>query len=379
MNHLLFFFALSLFSPSAFSKDRTELDATMQRLFHSLVNLQIMAATPERFATPENQEAVKRDLEVLAKAKHAFPTKPKSEEPGMTAVISAFSDYVKETRDSLSHGNTEFARHRVRTMGSFCLSCHSRTASPQDFEDVASRVSQLPLKDFEKAQLFAATRQFDKAIGTFRLYLQATPKSELDFLNYTRGLQDYVRLMVRVKQDPESTLKTLETLAKRKDLPEYDKRLIKTWAKDTAFWNNDKIKSADLTPEALLERAETLVKRAESLYAYPSDENGDISYLRASGYLHELLERDPKSKLRGEALYLLGITYGALQESFLWDLDKVFFEQCIRENPHSELSKKCYRRYMKAIYFNYSGTGGTYVPDEAMAKIKELRDLTASK
>lgn len=366
---------VSLVTAVTFGKERPDLDPTMIRLFNSLMNLEIMAVSPERFKSPENKEIIQKDLETLFRIKHSFPAKMKSEEPGMMAVLSLFTEYIKDTKDNYERGNSEYARHRVKTMGSFCLSCHSRNMPGWDFEDVQNRVDKLPLRDFEKAELYGATRQFDKALASSWLYLEGTPKTELDFIQFTRTLRNHVRLLVRVKQDPIATKKMLDLFAKRKGLPEFDRRLIRAWQKDAEFWVKDKVNSSDLTPEALFKKAEGLISRATSLQSYPSDDNGDISYLRATSYLHEILDRDAKSKTRGRTLYLLGIAYGSLKESYLWDLDALFFEQCIRENAHTELSRQCFERYIKAIYINQPVFSESFLSEDALKKMGELGAL----
>jgi len=365
-------------SPLAYPKERPELDETMKKLFNAFMNLEVMAVSSARFSDAENREVIKRDLDTVSAIKHSFPTKMKSEEPGLMAVLSLFKDYINDTQDQFSRGNTEYARHRVKTMGNFCMSCHSRT-SGADFEDISERVKSLHLDEFEKAELYGATRQFDKAMASYWLLLQSPPKDEMGFVTYTRGLQNYVRLLVRVKQDPDTTLKALDSLSKKKKLPEFDRRMLAAWAKDAAFWTKDKLVVSDTTSEALVRKARTLIERAQSLHDFAADENGDISYLRASGYLHEVLDREAKSEKRGEALYLLGIAYESLQEPYLWDLNTVFYEECVREFPHSKQSEDCFHRYEKAIYFGFTGTGGTFVPANELKKLGQLRSLSTPK
>lgn len=373
---------LLLLSLSAFAhaKDRPELDGAMRKMFASLMNLEVLATSAEKFASSEHREIALKDLETLIAIQHALPKKMKAEEPGFAAIVREFQAYTKDTRDELVHGNTEYARHRVRTLGAFCLSCHTRLGTPQDYEDLSSRVEALKVSAYDKAGFYAATRQFDKAIASYKLFLDVSPKDEMGIVEYSRALREYVRLLVRVRGSAEDASKALDILAKKKDLPEFDRRLIAAWKKDIAFWVAEKSSpTRDLTSEALIRRAERLVEHAQSLQSFPSDENGDVSFLRATGFLHEALDRDPKADFRARALYLLGISYEALQEPFLWNLHRLFFDACVRENPHTEIAKKCYDRVARSVFFNYTGTGGTRVPEDELKKLAELRDLSAPK
>ena len=123
-------------------------------------------------------------------------------------------------------------------------------------------------------------------------------------------------------------------------------------------------------------QAKTFVDQATKQQLFAADPAGDVNFLRATNYIHEALQKEPKGKFRGEALYLLGTCYDALQDPLLWALDSLYFEACIREFPHTAVSKKCYSRYASKLYFGYSGSGGTFVPQDELKKLSELGKLS---
>ncbi|NDD04385.1 MAG: hypothetical protein EB078_05730, partial [Proteobacteria bacterium] len=156
-------------------------------------------------------------------------------------------------------------------------------------------------------------------------------------------------------------------------------RMADQWKKDAQHWLEDGDAKKKMSPEELIQKAQKLIERASSLQTFPADENGDISYLRASNYLHAALDDNPGSKLRVEALYLLGVAYSALQDPTVWDLDRLYFESCIREAPQTDLAKKCYRRYSDKIYMGYTGSAGTFIPEDEVKRLEELRKLAEGK
>jgi hypothetical protein len=201
----------------------------------------------------------------------------------------------------------------------------------------------------------------------------------MDVVEYTRSLRRALSITVRVKQNPKETLELIDSVTQRKDLPEFILRLAQQWRKDAQYWMDDKVTDKKMPPEELVDKSKKLIERAEKLQSFPADENGDISYLRASNYLHEALDESPQSKSRTEALYLLGVAYSALQDPTLWDLDRLYFESCIREAPHTDLAKKCYQRFSEKVYMGYTGSAGTFIPDDEQRRLEELRKLSDNK
>lgn len=376
---LAWIFILGLSSTLVLAKERPEVKSSMQLMFNSLLNLQPFLVSPEKFRNPKNAEIIRKDLNRLATLKHNFQKDVKSEEPGLYAISRMFHETIEDAKSRFKSGDFEYSRHRLRTATAFCFSCHSRVASEQNFQDLQKRVESSELTSFEKADVFAATRQFDKALKAYTDILQKAPSSTLEVIEYTRSLRRALSITVRVKQNPKETLALIEGIAQRTDLPEFLVRITQQWKKDAQFWLDEKQPTKKQTPEELVERAHKLIERASSLQAFPADENGDISYLRASNYLHEALDESPENKSRGEALYLLGVAYSALQDPTLWDLDRLYFESCVRELPHTELSKKCYHRYADKVYMGYTGSGGTFIPKDELKRLEELRKLSEAK
>ena len=342
----------------------------MKNAYQALLNLQVMAATPEKFGAAEHREWIETDLKTLAAARHAFGKGDRKIDPGLAATLAAFGDYVQEARDEFRKGSTEYTRQMVRGTGGFCLSCHARVPSPEDFQDASGRVETLKISTLKKAELFAASRQFDRALAAYRSILESKPQTAMDAVELGRALRHYVILLVRVKQDDELLASTLKKLSKRADLPEFLQSLASSLRDDAEFWRKDRVESRDLTASALLRHGRRLVERGESLRASSTLAGGEISFLRATGYLHEALAKGVADKERGETLYLLGSGYAALEDPSFAALDQAFFEACIRENPRTPFARKCFRKYLHGLVLD---------PERATEarrkKVNELREL----
>ena len=356
------------------AKERPEAVGRMREVFNALMNLQPMVVSEERFRDPKNKAEIEKDLKKLKQVSHVFSKKMLDEEPGLAAIAKLYSDYINDVQTQFSKGNTEYARNRVRTVSAFCLNCHTRVTTEKSFTDFQNRIDKEGFTLYEKAEMAAATRQFDKALAQYREFLSKTPKNEWEVVKYSRALRHAVNIAVRVKRDPQLTQAILDEAVKVKDLPEFVLDYVKQWKKDVVAWQQEG-KEEDIKGAKAIAKAKSLIEKATASQAFPADENADISLLRATSYLHEALDEKPNSDDRAEALYLLGMAYQVLQDPMLWDIDTIYYESCVREKPHSDLSKKCYRRYSDRIYLGYTGSGGTFIPESELKKLVELRKL----
>jgi hypothetical protein len=349
--------------------------AVMRSALDALFGLEPVVAHPERLRDPLQADDITQRLDTLAALNHAFPADPKAQEPATAALSGLFSQYALETRRRFTFGDRETIPARVRTLMSLCFSCHSRERADADFQDMEKHLESAKLPPLDKAQFLAATRQFDKALGQYAAVIAQPVKDERGRLVQARAVKDTLTLLVRVKDDAKATDAFLEGLAKRDDLPPFMKRSVLAWRRDVAAWRKENVDAAKASPKDLFSRAKALVAKASGPRTFLPDETNEVAHLRASAYLNLALAKDPKLPQRGEALFLLGVCAGALKSPLLWDVDLLFFEACVRENPKTPLAQKCFGQLSERLYFGFTGSSGTHLPDDELARLAALREL----
>ncbi len=369
------FLAMTLMVLSAADAGAKE-QVSMRDAFEALVRLQGVSSSPAALRDPKNALWVSADLRKLASLPHLFPADTRSQEPATAALAGLFTRYVEDTRRRFDARETDAVALRVHTLTGLCFTCHTRESAPVDFDDTQKRLEALGLSGLPRAQVLAATRQFDEALVEYRRLLDAPPKNERGMLEYTRALQDALAVLVRVKDDAPATLALLDTLLAKPELPAFLKGNLASWRRDAATWQAEKFDARKASPEVLLARAQKLMAAANgSGGPFSIDERKDLTWLRASGYLNLALGKEPHLKARGEALYLLGVCASSLRSPLWWDLDLLFFERCVRENPKAKVARRCFQQLSDRVYLGYTGSAGTFIPDDELARLSELRAL----
>ncbi|MCA3012858.1 MAG: hypothetical protein INH41_10720 [Myxococcaceae bacterium] len=263
----------------------------------------------------------------------------------------------------------------MRTLTSLCFTCHSRERAPEDYRAMDQHLADARLPPLDRAQFLAATRRFDEALDAYGAVVARPATDERARLVQARAIKDALTLLVRVKDDAKATDVFLEGLSRRDDLPAFLKRSVAAWRKDVSAWRKERFDALGASPVALFTRAKALVAKASGPRTFLPDETNDVAYLRASAYLNLALGKDPRLPQRGEALFLLGVCAGALKSPLLWDVDLLFFEACVRENPKTPLAQRCFAQLSDRLYFGFTGSSGTHLPDDELSRLSTLREL----
>lgn len=339
----------------------------------AVMALQPLLASSQAFSDPKNAATVNGSVAMLSRMKHQF-LRPFAQEPA-AALGELFSDSIDRAEADLASNRPDAARARLRSVTGMCLGCHARQVSPADFLAAGKLAQGSGLSALERAEFFAATRQFDAALALWADALSAPRTSEADGYALSRALRSALGVTVKVKDDPATTIALLEPQARRSDLPAWQEQIHRRWLADAKAWQAENLVATKATPTALFTRATELVDASRALdNVFPRDSER-VKLLRATAYLSLALEREPKAKWRGQALYQLGIATGAAFDPDLWELDGMYLEACVRENPHTALALRCFELLSERTTFSFTGSGGTRLPPDVAQRLDALNAL----
>jgi hypothetical protein len=279
---------------------------------------------------------------------------------------------VRHAHQAIRQGDLDYGRQLLKTTTSYCIACHTRHDQGPELPTFTLDPRVETLRPIERAELFAATLQFDKALAEYRAILSGDARAH--WLDWQQALRHALAITVRVKRSAELAGKIVELVLAQPSVPAFMKGNAASWAESIARWKSEP-KRGSSTDEELQAEMERLLDEAQRSQRYPADRAADILYLRASAAAHELLRRAPDDVAAVGAIRVLGMAYDVLSDPPLWPMHEIYYEACVRKQPHTPIAEECYRRYEEAIYFGYSGSGGTFIPEDVSATLKELKEL----
>lgn len=366
---LLSFLLLNTQCASTGEHDSMSWRAKMNLLSVSMGNLLPLASDPNKFNDPANNATIKKELKQIYKLASQIQTEKKvpDGDPVLKFSSKKFAGDMKSAYQQFSLGNKQQALFTINHMSNYCVSCHSRSDHGRSDVEYGWNIKLDQFSNNEKAQYYFATRQYNQGLNTFTKTFNNLVKN--DKKNLESGLLKALAISVRVKQNYKLSEQIVNKVLKSKS-PKYLKKYAKHWKKALKTWSKE-TEQQKMSRKAKYLQAKKLILKA---ITYKKPEYAYIEYLRASGYLHDVLMSDKKDYINGESLYLAGVAARPLRNINLWTLHESYFEACIKDWPQSRLAEKCYGELEKAWL-----SEGYLVDGEAPQPVKEklanLKDL----
>jgi hypothetical protein len=362
-----------------------ETRAVMDPIFGALRTVLPYSLSPERFRDPANRDTIAAGLATLGARAGDLARHGRTREASFAFLSGSLANDARELQKTFDEGRSEEARFRFRELIDTCVACHSRLPSDTSFplgERLVKSLDAQGLPLEERARLEVATRQFDAALASYEALFASPDALPVDF-DIMGELDDYLEISIRVKNDLERPIRTLETLSQREDTPQGLREDLRSWVLSLR-----QISKRDFSKASLAE-ARHQVSEAESFDPIDGDRRALIHYLAASSLLHRLIAEPrfaaaaagkggPETAELAEAYVLLG-TIEARVGRALWPWQaESLLETAIRLQPRTPLAQRAYALLDEFVTAGYSGTGGTQIPEDERAKLEELRVLSGA-
>lgn len=383
MQRTLLFLALVVFTSSA--EASLKWAQKMQELNKTLTEI-LPEITSHKPPTAQGLKKLERGAKKLADVSHVIhmgaakeaSVLPPEADPSIRFISDLFERETQHAYRALKAGHVDYAKQVLRMVTGFCIACHTRNDRGPDFPQLTLSPSVAKLSPMERGDLFAATRQFDKALETYEGVVADAKVASGQSLLWSRAFRSALSIAVRVRRDPDAALAVVAKAEKLERVPMFVQPYLAPWRKTLEAWKKEG-KRESSSEEQLFSEATRLHEAAREAQKYPLDHSGDLLYLRSSAVLHELLSAYPSGKHTAEALLMAGTSYELIEERSTSLLPEMYYESCVRHSPHSAIAQKCFQRFQEMILFGYTGSAGTSVPEDVQARMDELKELASPK
>jgi hypothetical protein len=352
----------------------------MQSLSKTLSSLLPLVASRTKFADPANQTKIESDTRSLSTLAHSLKsTDAPSSDPSLKMMSGLFEEDISRALDALRTGNRDYARHILRDTTSYCIQCHTQTNNGPQFPRLELGINTNELSPFEQAEFFSATRQFDRALESYKTALTSSDLAKDSPFEWQNAARSALAITVRVRSNAKETLSLIDDLLTNTALTNQTRKTALGWRKAVEEWKREPASGAS-NKQDVLRMADTLIKRASKNQEFPLDHTQDIAYFRASSMLHNLLQTLPQESLQNntqtaQALYLAGVSSEATRDLNFWTLHETYFEQCIRAKPKSDIARRCFDRLKASITIGYSGSAGTMIPPDVARRLESFKQM----
>jgi len=349
----------------------------MSGVFDAAAVLLPLAHRKGSFGDEAHAEAIRTSLDALSKHTEILAELGRTRDAGFAALARSISREVTAAEREFLLGDTAGAQERVSILTDHCVACHSRMASDADSQlgrRLLDRIDVSAMDLEDRARLETVTRQFHAALTTYEELLRKDD-SKASGVMQLWNVTAYLVLAVRVVGDLERPKKILDELAKTETLPDHVRADVRSWL--AALTEVQARPWPTKAPEQLAEaRALSVEARARSGHDF--DRAGLIHYTRASGLLLDYVDRNREPTVDlAEAYYLLGVAESHTGRASWLSSPELYLETAIRTAPASRFAAEALALLEWYTLVEYTGSGGTHVPDDVQELLDGLRHMVA--
>ncbi len=362
-------FALALCGSGALRADAALRDV-MGEIAGAMRFLLPASLADEDFRDPAQRQRIEQHLARLERSSQRLAKHGSEGDVAFSHLSRVLADDTLDVRQRFGAGYPQEAQFLVQQIAETCIACHSRLpgeAEPSLPGPSAreAQASELPL--VQRARLAYATHQFERALGSYEALLASPgiPPTDLDLLGH---LDDYLELCIRVRGELERPARALEGFAGREDLAPILRNQVLAWI--------DSLRALQRREPAAgaLQEARALLREARDTGRFGDARDALVYYLQASGVLHRFTAAPAQA--RGdlaEAYYLLGAIEAQVGRSFWPSQAEALLEAAIRSAPREPTAQRAYELLEEFLVAGYTGSDGTHVPPDILARLDALR------
>ncbi len=346
--------------------------AAMREIFDALTAAYVPSLDIQRFQAPESRAEVYEALKVLAKNGEKLAEHGVGLDHSYLFLRRAFAFDTEDLLEAYRIGSYESAQFYLRELTQTCFACHSRMPSERSFDfgkQFFEQAETQGLPALDAARLAVASRQFDAALRNYETLFRSTDWDTGEM--YAVGaFEDYLIVALRVENDFDRAIKTLEAFRDRPDTPRYLKTYVDGWVQSLREIQAQEIVSDDLGA------ARELMRQAQLRSLFPEDPKGLVHFIAVSAHLHRFIASNAEDPVkRAEAYFLLGVAESRITRSYWLSETTFFLENAIRLNPKSPMAKQAYAYLEEDILLGYTGSSGMHVPDDVQEYLQSIRML----
>lgn len=327
------------------------------------------AQDQEAFSAPAARAEIARALAELRANAAALRAHGGEESPAFAFFSRRLAEDAAEVEERFAANSVDEARFLLQELSDDCVACHVRLPDARPHPVGATLARDFAgAEPLARVRLQLATRQFDAAVATYE-EMFASEQHAPPTLDIDGALDGFLIVAIRVRGDLARAERGLAVLAARPSTPPYLAQLLATWRRALL----------DLAPYAssqALSDARNLLRLGDKLRRYPADRAALVHDFMASGVLHRALAAGGLTPLEtARASYLLGTAELRSDPSRRIPQAEWYLESAIRSAPGSDIAQDAYALIEQQAFLDWSGSGGTEIPEDVRAHLRTLRAL----
>ena len=321
----------------------------------------------------KEKERLQTSVESLLKHVNALEKSEAPRTDPFQISMDMLKSHLEYTRDAASNNEYTYARSLIKELPQLCSTCHTQDEQVKHFD--SSHIKDKLKSDYERGQYHFMTRDYQEALLDYNDHLAKQRKIKHGHHN-SEAMEKILLIYLNVYKSPQLALV-------------YFNRLLETdnlsldMAIDVNHWLHglDAIKLKAQTVKdinAVEIEVRNILKFEDDtkLPVYISEKN-KVGAIWLRGLIYDFINRNPKHRDMPKLLYWLASMESALEYGIYYQLPETYLKACVTNYSKHPYAKRCLEQYEAQVIFNYTGSGGTHLPDYKKAEIDFLKNKLA--
>lgn len=347
----------------------------MNKAFNSMSGIMPLVLNEKKFKEKDLEKSIAKGMDDLVAsmklARHDTLIKHDLFAPSYALI----TQNLKQSADAFKKGKKDYALWSLRETLSLCLECHSKlpTDYPSSFQNGELQIDQRQWKspyDLGMAQLIVRRYVDAKASFTRSIQDKVIIKDEKTI---HRPLEQILFIQTRILKDPQGMIVIIDDYLKKDNLPPQINNLLRSWKKGLLGWKDEKYLGSAMSGEKDLK--DFIARRLLPLKKMNFHETNKTDLLLASGILSTYFFENQTSSSSPDLSFWLGWIEKRLKRDQFLTSGDLYLKQCIRKYPSHPITRECLKEYKESLEFDFSGSGGTFIPDDLQKEYDELKKL----
>ena len=357
---------------------RAEVKDVMDQLLEQVFVLKPLIASEASFSDPANAAQISGALGNMVALSKQVNHEERIKGTGFRVSGAVLTQQLEEIETVFDKGNKEYARANLRSTLGVCMSCHTQLpAVSTRFTD--ENKTQVLANPFEEAEFLFLIRNFDAAMTLYAELIRGYPDNKVQPDDLEIALYRQIYYYVRVARYLKGLSIALRRDSENKQLPQRLQDQIAGFiaavdaVKDAKYPQFTDAQVAELRSYAQAQLGENV----DGDFSLDSPANV-IAALQFSSVLYEYLNENPQTPLKPDIYYWLSFGERRYLYQSMHSLPDLYLKQCVLDYPKNPVAKQCLAEYEDIITVSFTGSGGTFIPDDVAQELDTMRRLVAA-
>jgi hypothetical protein len=340
--------------------------------------LGLYIASEQEFLRAANKPIIQTKLEELSDLFKNLKVHPSISSQGLAFNQIVMAEQLEQTVVLFKADKKSFARAKLNASLNLCVSCHSQTpgtVNKEQFKLFADKdINQLKINDFERAELYFITRDFEKAIKLYDQFIRASKKTDDDEFIY-KALERQLIYFVKFKKSFPEAKGFFETYLKDKILNDKVAQEVSEWVKtlgQKSLW--EMYDPITVKEEDMEKFMKTFIADDEEGPIFSATNSSEVYDLNLSSILMDYYNAHPDTKLGAKILFWLATLDKRVNDDLFFSLGDFYLLACMEKYPKDPVARDCYESYIDDLEINYL-TKEKEFPSEINTRIQKLQKL----